>query len=255
MESKTTRLSGDRAEASAQLDAALRQHVIERLADLGEQMRLSVHVQVLNQVVTLVGTVDSSYHRLLVVSVVSRIAGVERVVDRITLGSRFHRLQIDAATQRRLAGHWSQSPLFLASSAAGIVFALVASVWFSGALIAAVFGQPLQSLPLIVEFDGKPAEGAVLTLHPQLSSSNSTTVLGIVNARGEVEWTTRNPGDGVLPGNYRMTATWRPLIKTRDSVFRGQNVLSKDLMEPSLSPFEFVVTATDQQPRLINLKR
>ncbi|WP_437194422.1 BON domain-containing protein [Planctomicrobium sp. SH527] len=255
MKSKTIIGSGARDEVSAQLDAELRLHVIDRLADLGETMRLSVHVQVLGQVVTLTGTVDSSYHRLLLVSIVSRIAGVERVVDRITLGSRFHRLQVDPDTQKRLSGHWSQSPLFLASSAAGIVFALVASVWFSGALISAAFGQPLQSLPLIVQFDGKPAEGAVLTLHPQLTSSKSTTVLGVVNARGEVEWTTHNQGDGVLPGNYRMTATWRPLIKTRDSVFRGNNVLSKDLMEPSLSPFEFVVTAADQQPQMINLKR
>jgi hypothetical protein len=57
----------------------------------------------------------------------------------------------------------------------------------------------------VVTFDGQPLEGATVIFVP--SGEVASTAAGPTDAQGRFELTTRSPGDGVMPGDYRVTIT------------------------------------------------
>jgi hypothetical protein len=63
----------------------------------------------------------------------------------------------------------------------------------------------------IVRFDGKPAEGALVTLQPtDASVGTSIAPRGQVRADGSFEIATHKHGDGAPPGEYKVTIMWYP---------------------------------------------
>ncbi len=55
-----------------------------------------------------------------------------------------------------------------------------------------------------VTMNGKPVEGAVVTF---LSTEKQKDAVGSTNAKGEFKLSTFGPGDGALPGSYKITIT------------------------------------------------
>ena len=56
----------------------------------------------------------------------------------------------------------------------------------------------------LVTFDGKPLAGAAVVFVPQGAGRDAT---GQTDAAGRFEMSTFEPGDGVLPGTYKVTIT------------------------------------------------
>lgn len=53
-----------------------------------------------------------------------------------------------------------------------------------------------------VTLEGKPVDGAIVTF---VSSENKKNAVGSTNAKGEFKLSTFGPGDGALPGSYKVT--------------------------------------------------
>ncbi|MGD9632951.1 MAG: carboxypeptidase-like regulatory domain-containing protein [Pirellulales bacterium] len=70
-------------------------------------------------------------------------------------------------------------------------------------------GNGMIDLKAKVTLDGKPLDGAAVTL---ISSPGSGIrgASGMSDANGDVQFTTFQPGDGVLPGEYKVVVTKTP---------------------------------------------
>ncbi len=58
---------------------------------------------------------------------------------------------------------------------------------------------------VIVTYNGQPASGATVTFHP--ASSQQQGAVAITDAQGRAEMWTFDPGDGVIPGAYKVTVS------------------------------------------------
>jgi hypothetical protein len=78
-----------------------------------------------------------------------------------------------------------------------------------------------------VLFDGKPAEGALVTLQPtDASVGTSIAPRGQVQADGSFEIATHKFGDGAPPGEYKVTILWYP-PDARQRLMEGKPLVSK----------------------------
>ncbi len=232
-------------------DELLRKKVIEQLGDLGEHMQLTVHVSVSKGEILLKGTVDSHYNRLVVSSSISRLCGSRGLRDQLQIRSRYNeetpRKRIDYRALLR-------SRTFLSGIAAS-VFLIVAGV-ISILISSGYFAERLYQLPVKVTYNGKSAIGAQLILHPQnAKNKNAGPTYGEVQSDGSVVWSSKKTGDGIPKGEYVMTAVWCPLIKTSDSIYRGENILPAKLSDAANSPYKFQVTKGVPALKEIELKQ
>ena len=63
----------------------------------------------------------------------------------------------------------------------------------------------------VIHVDGQPANGVVLTLHPDTNdqpSSVGAVSTGVTGSTGSFEISTYRSGDGALPGSYNVTCVW-----------------------------------------------
>lgn len=58
-------------------------------------------------------------------------------------------------------------------------------------------------------FNEEPLAGAELVFHPQFDGPGWLPV-AVTGEDGTFDAGTKQPGDGVVPGRYKVTATWRP---------------------------------------------
>lgn len=71
--------------------------------------------------------------------------------------------------------------------------------------------KPVYPVKGQVTFDGKPAAGAAVTLHPQNVPEHPwTKPSGEVNENGEFTISTYKSGDGAPAGSYAVTIVWIP---------------------------------------------
>ncbi len=233
---------------SAVADAALRQTVLDQLGELGQQMRLTVNVAVRQGIVSLKGTVDTPYNRLVVLTTIARFCGADRIHHELTIATPRDGRSAQSESAKALSPHLRRIAL-----AAGAVTLVLALIW-GGRFIYEQSQPRPEPFPLEVHFRGKPAAGAQLTLHPVGGDALAKPCSGQVRPDGSVLWTTREPGDGVFVGTYIMTARLHPLIKTPESVHVGENILPTALLSPESSPFRFTVSGSSATQR-IELKR
>ncbi|SFI63929.1 BON domain-containing protein [Planctomicrobium piriforme] len=228
-------------------DEKVRKQVVEVLGELGQQMRMSIHVRSEHGDVYLRGTVDTSYNRLLVVSVVSRLPGVKKIHDEITLGSQFHG---KAEANHVGNGNRKRNLQFVGIVAAVVLLAGAYGAW-------SLTTTSLSDFPVVVLYAGKPADGAILTLHPldPQPANEIKRPLGRVGPDGTVEWTTFDRGDGVPPGRYAVTAIWHPLVLVNGETFSRSNVLGKEYQKSDSTPLRLEVSAQAQSPLQVELKR
>jgi|GEM_PF-2260171 len=231
-------------------DDTLRKQIINQLADLGEQMRMTVQVSVRQGEVFLNGTVDTHFNRLLITSTVSRLSGPKNVHDELKIRSRFNQ-PVVSSRLAEIPFHKTRNGQVTFVTMA---LALIAATWFL-TVRSGLFNTPLYEFPLEVVYKGKPAAGAQLTLYPQTSREDAKPTFGAVQADGKVVWSTVKPGDGIPKGNYTLTAVWYPLIRTSDSLYRGSNLLPAELENQTTSPFRLSVSSGKQEPRKIDLKQ
>jgi hypothetical protein len=61
-----------------------------------------------------------------------------------------------------------------------------------------------------VTLDGKPVEGAAVTLYPTGNGNAGRVAFGITSDDGSVRFTTAQPSDGVAPGEYKVVLVKSP---------------------------------------------
>lgn len=112
--------------------------------------------------------------------------------------------------------------------------------------------QPVRGQLLV---DGKPAPGALVTLHPRNQSA-----LGFVSPFGEVAEdgsftiTTYEPGDGAPAGEYTATVSWPVLLNPgRSEPEYGPEQLPPHYLSPDSSGLGVVIVAGTAELPTISL--
>jgi hypothetical protein len=102
----------------------------------------------------------------------------------------------------------------------------------------------LSALEGKVTYRGKPTPQAQLVFHPQFEGPGWMPV-ATVNDDGTFQASTKAPGDGVLPGRYKVTVVWHP--QATDEA-EGPNFLPPKYSLPTSSPLEIEVDPEGTEP-------
>ncbi|MEX2173854.1 MAG: hypothetical protein WD872_05790 [Pirellulaceae bacterium] len=86
-----------------------------------------------------------------------------------------------------------------------------------------------------VTYNGKPVSQAQLVFHPKFTGPNWLPV-GVTDSAGAFAASTKVPGDGMLPGRYKVTVVWHPYASDAGD---GPNQLPAKYASPDTSPLEF----------------
>jgi hypothetical protein len=93
-----------------------------------------------------------------------------------------------------------------------------------------------------LRFEGQPASGATIFLHPQ-DPSIPVRPRATVKADGTFEVTTYLPGDGAPAGRYKATIEWRrPVDGQTGDENVPPNALPAPYASPQSTPVEITVT-------------
>jgi hypothetical protein len=122
-------------------------------------------------------------------------------------------------------------------------------------------GSPQKTLVPVrgkLTVDGKPAVGAIVTLHPAVDDPQAVRPTGQTRADGEFELTSYYSGDGAAPGEYRVTVTWLQPQPPR-SQGEGDDLPPRSLLpalysNPGTTPLR-VTIPPDKEPLVIDIKR
>jgi hypothetical protein len=194
------------ASAASVGDVELRRCVLVRLSQLGPRISRRVRVSVRQGRVRLSGTVSSDYERQFVRQLISRVSGIDGLDESLQVQDLEPTMQCShrARVRRGIAGRPQRTRRMIWTTAAILLAAVTctAAPW-------SLLGDRLVPVRATLHVAGHPAAGAVVTLHP-LNRIGSDPVLprGRVAGNGQIEWTTYEPGDGVPPGRYVVTAVW-----------------------------------------------
>jgi hypothetical protein len=191
--------------------------------------------------VRLNGSVSTDYERQFVRQVVERVSGIRRVDDALQL----HAATSAAAAPRvrdlpAFAGRRQRTRRMIWSTAAVLLAAVTctAAPW-------SLFGEQLVPLRATLQVGGRPAAGAVVTLHPlNRTSADAVCPRGVVEANGKIEWTTHQPGDGVPPGRYVVTAVWNDVARDSSRSLATGGIYAR----PESSPLRVDVSAGMVEP-------
>lgn len=101
-----------------------------------------------------------------------------------------------------------------------------------------------------VFFKGKPAEGAVVTFHPE-GNPTARVLQGVVRADGSFALTTTTAGDGAAPGKYAVCLSWTDVVVVNDIEKRTPDKFGKKYDAPShpYTTYE-VKPGTNEVPRI-----
>ena len=103
-----------------------------------------------------------------------------------------------------------------------------------------------------VLFEGNPAAGAVVILHPAAGSSATDRPRGKADAKGEFALTTFAAGDGAPAGDYAVTVEWR---KVGDHPEQGVDLLPPAYGDPKTTRLKATVAPGVNEPLLLKLTR
>ena len=107
-----------------------------------------------------------------------------------------------------------------------------------------------------ISFNGKPAAGAFVVLHPKGNADpRLVPPRAIVDADGSFELSTYESQDGAAAGEYSLTVEWRKLVKEGGDFKAGPNVLPARYSKPATSKLEVRVAEGFNQLEPIQLRR
>jgi hypothetical protein len=98
-------------------------------------------------------------------------------------------------------------------------------------------------------FEGRPAAGATIVLHPQ-DPSLSARPRASVKPDGSIVVTTYEPGDGAPAGEYKATVEWHRPVAGReagDDELPPPNVLPPAFARPGTTPLTVTVEAGENE--------
>jgi hypothetical protein len=124
-----------------------------------------------------------------------------------------------------------------------------------GALLSAGCGQR-ETYPVrgTVLYEGKPAVGAVVFLHPAgASEPMRSRPSGRVGKDGSFSITTPNLGDGAKPGDYLVTVVWRAEAGPGDSE-EDEDLLPARYLDPKTSGLRITVKPGQNDLEPFNLR-
>lgn len=107
-----------------------------------------------------------------------------------------------------------------------------------------------------VTFEGKPVEGAELTLTP-ISPDVPATVRPSAKSGADGSFTlgTYGTGDGAPAGEYKVSAVWFKLVNSGGSMVRGDNALPAKYANPETSGVKVVIGDSETAIPAIDLKK
>jgi BON domain len=201
--------------------------------------------------VTLSGTVTSVYERQLAVTVVSKVAGVTRVVDELQIP--------ESNTTNAPAKSVELSvPKNTSWSAASILGSATLSIALLAVLVGCGFssGTPLQPVAGQITWNGQPLAQAFVTLHPRdKSAPHLLPARATTDAQGKFQVTTHHTHDGVAPGEYAVTVVHYPLVNDGQSISAGANSLAPQLAKPETTDIVVQVAAGTHTLAPLDVKR
>ena len=216
---------------------AVRVH--ERLAELGALITGRMVIRVQEEMIVLHGTVQSPHERLLVMSCVQHVRPGMAIRDRLEIMPA--RVNRPERTLKTLLKRWLLKSIAAGSAALALVAILTVLFRYQAP------ERTLVEMPVTVQAAGSPAAGAFLTLHPLQAQAGRTPDAqnvrpqGRVADDGRVAWTTFQPGDGLPPGDYIVTATWSRLVEVYGEKQPGPNQLSQLYATADTSPLRLEV--------------
>lgn len=120
-------------------------------------------------------------------------------------------------------------PLYRVAAAATLL-ALFVTGCGQGDSIKRVKTTPVQGEVL---FDGNPIPGALVVFHPASPGNNGAPpARATVQDDGVFHLTTYDSGDGIPPGDYKVTVEWRPLVENGGEFKAGPNRLPEKYARP-----------------------
>ncbi len=208
-----------------------------------------LRIEVYNGVVVVAGEVASAYDKQLISHFCRQVPGVVKYVDGILVREP---AEPKSSTKRRPVkkpardrGEWR--PAFQ-SWQLGAALGLVVMACGALSLGRGTSGPARLAVhPIVGElrFEGQPAAGAAIILHPQ-DPSNPVRPRASVNADGTFAVTTYEHGDGAPAGLYKATAEWRrPTAGGGDEP--GPNVLPPAYAGPKSTPLEITVVEGENE--------
>ncbi len=127
----------------------------------------------------------------------------------------------------------------------GVVMALVAMSGCGEAKL------PVVPVAGKVTFQGQPAAGAQIVLHPVNSGSEQVfSATGRAQSDGSFKIGVHKEGDGAPPGEYIATVQWFKVVQNEGGSGQGPNVLPRIYSDPKNSPLKVTVqnAPTDLAP-------
>ena len=216
-------------------DEQIAQQIHLKLTKLGETINGRLVIKVLKGTIYIHGGVQSQYQRLLIASVLRSIRPDLIIRDRIEVVPG--RTSVPRVSLRTRLLNWTVR-------ISGTV--VLSIVCVSAFCVMNISKNPgLKNVAVSVSANGKIASGAFLTLYP-LSIANLDThprSQGRVNDQGVVSWTTFEPDDGLLPGEYVVTAIWNRTVEIDGEFQPGPNILRQIYESPDTSPIRLTVNA------------
>ncbi len=85
-------------------------------------------------------------------------------------------------------------------------------------------GPPVYPVTGVVRVNGQPASQVMVVLHSDTPIAGEPRPFAKTNADGTFAITTREPGDGALPGKYRISLTWSPTEEEESTMGRGDKL-------------------------------
>lgn len=105
-------------------------------------------------------------------------------------------------------------------------------------------------------FEGKPIDGAEVTLFPTASDFPDTVrPSGTTSSGGNYALGTYGTADGAPAGDYKASVVWFKVVDSGGSMVRGANVLPARYANPDTSGIKVVVNASESSLPAIELKK
>ena len=122
--------------------------------------------------------------------------------------------------------------------------------------LAALTGCGERAIPVVpvsgkVLFQGQPAPGAQVVLHPVIKDAERVfSATGKVQDDGTFKIGVNVAGDGAPPGEYVATVQWFKVVQTDGGAGPGPNVIPATYSDPAQSPLKVVVkdSPTELEP-------
>jgi BON domain len=203
--------------------------------------------------VTITGVVASEFEKQTLLSSLKRLqlSGVRKWIDAITIVEAVPEPQDSLLTQLRDLVPTKRVTGWI-SAASVIVVGLFLTSW-------AKSSHAVNTIPVSVRvnYEGLPAVGAFVTLHPVGVSQLPPNVRpsGYVQANGTVKFNTFGSLDGVPAGEYLATVQWNKLIENNGESSPGPSIVPDRYGLPVTSGLKLEIKAKQAELPALQLTR